>query len=73
MERDENATLMIGDQMFPVNAESILKLVIYARENKKVDPLAYCPSCRQNNHDPQERNYRRRAWRYVKKYLVVSR
>lgn len=64
---DQNATLFIGVREFRVNAETWLKLFIRARENKKLDPLEFCPSCVQDNHDPKDRNYRRRAWRYIKK------
>jgi hypothetical protein len=50
-----------------------LRLRIRAQNGEKYDPLIICPACGEDRINHLDRNYRRRAWRYIRKYLPENK
>lgn len=69
---NKDATLFIGEKEFRVSAEQWLKRTLRLTERWDMDSLVTCPCCLEEGHDPKDRNYRRRARRFLKRYSDIE-
>jgi hypothetical protein len=72
-EDHKDAIFFLGNETHRINLEKWLRLRIRAQNGEKYDPLIICPACGEDRIDQRDRNYRRRAWRYIRKYLPENK
>jgi len=65
----QSAIFFLGNETYRINLEKWLRLRIRAQTGEKYDPLIVCPACGEDRIDHHDRNYRRRAWRYIHKHF----
>ncbi len=72
-EDHKDAIFFLGNETYRINLEKWLRLRIRAQNGEKYDPLIICPACGEDRINHLDRNYRRRAWRYIRKYLPENK
>ena len=68
---ENDATLFIASEAYRVNAAAWLKAA-HSKAERPHDPFVICPGCGTTDHDCRERNYRRRARTFIRRYENVT-
>ncbi len=70
LDEPTNATLFLEDKAYRISIEKWLRFMRVWQAGHAHDPLLLCPACEQDAPYPTDRNYRRRAWKFIKTHDI---